>query len=311
MTKPKPKKPARGVPAVDVPAPGQQLAKREADPYDMSNPALAFAQLARDKTIDADRLEKLIHLQERIMDRNARVAFNVAFAAMAGEMPVINRRGEIMNKDGRSVRSRFSKLEDIQAAITPVLKQFGFAIRHRTEWPTDKPGIIRIVGILSHIEGHSEESAFEAGADKNDFRTALQDRGSTVSYGRRYTIIDLVNLQQQGLDNDGQAEGEQPKARQRTRPSQTEGPPSAGSNAQADDPITQKQRQRLWVIIRKAGRTEAELKAWLAVAYDIASTKKIRRRDYETICKAVEASGPLPEPQGDNEQQDREPGEEG
>ena len=63
------------------------------------------------------------------------------------------------------------------------------------------------------------------------------------------------------------------------------------------------QVQRLWMIIRKSGRSEGEIKAWLAVAYGIDSTKKIRRRDYEAICAAVEAPGPLPEPTR------REPGE--
>lgn len=280
----------------------QGLMRRQAEPpvqIDMSNPAMAFAQLAKDKTIDADRLEKLIHLQERIMDRNAKVAFNAAYTAMQDQLPVIKRNGTITNKDG-SPRSRYSKLEDIQRAVKPVLKQHGFSVRHRTEWPVDKPGIIRIVGILAHIEGHSEESAFEAKADANDYRTEVQDQGSTVSYGRRYTTIDVLNIEQEGKDNDGQGY-EEPKA---GRKRAIDVPPAGHDNTRGQT-ISDAQRRRLFVLMKKGGRTQEQIKAWLAVAYNIDSTKKITRRDYEDICKAVESPNPLPAPR------EREPGEEG
>jgi len=72
-----------------------------------------------------------------------------------------------------------------------------------------------------------------------------------------------------------------------------------------DMPISDKQRRRMFAIARNAGRTEQEVRAWLAVAYNISSTKDIRRADYERICEALESRAPLPEPS------DREPGEEG
>ena len=306
-----------------VPAPGRQaLARRPAAPSPeqlSTNPALAFAQLARDKSIDPEKLERLIALQERILDRNAKQAFNAAFTAMSTELPVISRKGVIMAKDRSTVRSRYSKYEDIQRVCKPILKQFGFSIRHRTEWPENKPGIIRVVGILSHLEGHSEQSAFESAPDANDFRTPIQDQGSTVSYGRRYTTIDVLNLEQEGVDNDGQGANTKagggrasraagPAARPRNEPaSATPSPTSPGSNSSHDQPISDKQRQRLWVLVKKAGRSDQEMKAWLAVAYNLSSTKLIKRRDYNDICRFVEGSGPLPQPR----QREREPGEEG
>jgi len=196
------------------------------------------------------------------------------------------------------LRSRYAKLEDIQRATKPILVEFGFAIRHRTEWP--RAGIIRVVGILSHIEGHSEESAFEAPPDKNEYRTPIQDEGSTVSYGRRYTMIDVLNLEQEGLDNDGAGD---PKGR---RPAGGMDPAPVGHrDGSGADPISDAQRKRLWTIASHAGRSQADVKNWLSgPPYNLGSTKEIKRRDYEAICKAVEASGPLPG-------LSREPGEEG
>lgn len=164
--------------------------------------ALMIERLAANPNVDVDKLRQILDMQERIIDRNAKAAFDEAFSRMWPELPEIDERGAIKNKDG-SIKSRYSKYEDIQSAIRPVLKQFGFAMRHRTEWPPEKPNIIRIVGILSGY-GHSEESAFEAPPDKNDYRSAIQDQGSTISYGKRYTTCDLLNIVTRGVDTDGQ-----------------------------------------------------------------------------------------------------------
>lgn len=162
-----------------------------------------FERLALDPSVDVAKLEKLIEMQERIMRHNAKAAFDAAFAAMQPDIPEITERGQIAVRG--TVRSSYAKLEDILVAIKPVLAKHGFAIRHRTEWPRE--GIIRIVGILSHQQGHSEESTFEAPMDRSEFRTDIQSMGSTVSYGRRYTTLDLLNISTRGADNDGATAG--------------------------------------------------------------------------------------------------------
>lgn len=163
---------------------------------------LMFERLAKDPAVDVEKLERLIAMQERIMRHNAKAAFDADFAAMQPEIPIIDEHGRIEVKG--TLRSTYAPLEDIHKVIKPICAQFGFAIRHRTEWPDERKGIIRIVGILSHRQGHSEESIFEAPADKSDYRTDIQSMGSTVSYGRRYTTMDLLNISTKKLDNDGQ-----------------------------------------------------------------------------------------------------------
>lgn len=162
-------------------------------------------RLAANPDVDVVKLEKIIELQERIITHNARAAFNAAFAVMAPEIPEINEKGQIAVRG--SVRSTYARLEDIHEAVKPICARHGFAVRHRTEWPIEKPGVIRIVGILSHREGHSEESAFEAPMDKSEFRTDVQSQGSTVSYGRRYTTLDLLNISTRAQDDDGRTAG--------------------------------------------------------------------------------------------------------
>ena len=64
------------------------------------------------------------------------------------------------------------------------------------------------------------------------------------------------------------------------------------------------QVERLWVIIRNSGRNEQTVRDWLHDEWKYDSTRDIKKRDYEAICKAIEAQGPLAKAR-------REPGQEG
>jgi len=186
------------------------LAPREAlPPTAVETDALIRA--ATDPNMDMAKLSALIDMRERVMKIQAKAAFDAAFSAMQADIPEIDERGKLVVKG--TLRSTYARLEDIHAAIKPVLKEHGFAMRHRTEWPADRPNLIRIVGILAHREGHSEESVFEAPLDKSEYRTDIQSMGSTVSYGRRYTTLDLLNITTRGLDDDAR-----PKPPQATVP---------------------------------------------------------------------------------------------
>lgn len=182
-----------------VPQPSPVVVPASSTPS--SDIALTFERLARDPAVDVEKLERLIAMQERIMGRNAKAAFAAAFAKMQPEIPTIDEHGRIEVKG--QLRSTYAPLEDIHEVIKPITARHGFAVRHRTEWPAESK-IIRIVGILSHEQGHSEETIFEAPMDRSEFRSDIQSMGSTISYGRRYTTLDLLNISTRKADNDGQ-----------------------------------------------------------------------------------------------------------
>lgn len=79
----------------------------------------------------------------------------------------------------------------------------------------------------------------------------------------------------------------------------------SGSHSSSPNPITDKQLRRLWAIIRKSSRTEGEVRDYLRINFQLAHTKDVKQRDYETICTAIEHPGALPGVTP------REPGQEG
>lgn len=153
---------------------------------------------AMNPEVDAAKMDQLFALQEKILSRNARTEYFRALAMMAGEMPAIEEKGEGHNK------TKYAKWEDIQAKITPVLGQFGFALSFRTKV---EEKAIRITAILAHREGHTEENELLLPADNSGSKNAVQAVGSSITYGFRYTACALLNIQTGVSDDDGKAAG--------------------------------------------------------------------------------------------------------
>lgn len=70
-----------------------------------------------------------------------------------------------------------------------------------------------------------------------------------------------------------------------------------GHHAASGEPITDKQRKRLWAIIKNSGRNEEQVRSWLERYFGWTSTKDVTRREYEFVCTAVESPADLPERQ--------------
>ena len=112
-----------------------------------------------------------------------------------------------------------------------------------------------------------------------------------------------------GDAREGHQEAEESQVRQPGSKPPAARPPASqpparpvGGGAKGEEPISDAQRQRLWTITSHAGRTNSEVKEWLATI-GIESSKGIKRKDYDRIVAAIEAEGPLG--------QKREPGQEG
>lgn len=177
-----------------------ELRKKDAEALTVPQPqamdlATVLQGLALNPDVPVDKLEKIIALHERVQATAAKAAFDAAFAVMQAELPVI-----VEYKKGDGGKWSYAPLEDIVQAVRPTLAKHGFALSHATEWP-DK-GTVKVIGILSHKQGHERRSEFLSAADNSGSKNAVQALGSATSYGRRYTTNDLLNIVTRGEDDD-------------------------------------------------------------------------------------------------------------
>lgn len=142
-----------------------------------------------------ETMEKLIALQERWEANNARKAFDAAISAAKAVIPRIV-------KDKQGDTNRYATFANIAAKVDPVLAENGLSYRFRTA-QADK---ITVTCILSHRDGHSEETTLCAPPDTGPRRNPIQAIGSTLSYLQRYSLIQALGLAVAD-DDDGKAAG--------------------------------------------------------------------------------------------------------
>ena len=278
----------------------------------------AIERFVLDPRVDVEKLERVIALQERAHSQSSRVDFFAAFSGLQAKLPAIGKGGTIYQKGGTKVRNRYSKMgDDILPVIKPLLAEYGFSLRWRTGFfVEDGKKMIRVTGLLSHKLGWFEESVFEAPPDVHDSRNYVQALGSTISYGHRYTMVDLLNLEMADdvTDDDGQAATGTPAASQNKKPTRQrqQQKPQQRRAANPDVVVSDAQLKRLYTIAAKAKREADEIKAWLSVNYQTSTAvSRFARPTMTASSTAIEAPGQLGASPPWTVVKEREPGEEG
>ncbi len=184
---------------------GTELAQQQsAPPAVAANDTTAIIQVieraAMNPDVDIDKMERLLQMQERVMERQAAMDYSAAMAAMQTEMPSIAERGKIVVKG--ELRSKYATLEDIVDTVRPIMQKHGFAISFRIN--TLQNGI-EVTGVLMHKGGHREETTMLLPSDMSGSKNAVQAFGSTTSYGKRYVLSALLNITTRDEDDDGNA----------------------------------------------------------------------------------------------------------
>lgn len=151
---------------------------------------LAMIVHANARGTTPEEMTQLFAMRDRELARIAKRAYVLALSKMSPELPVIEEKGGIKNARGET-QSTYAKWADVNEAIKPVLGRHGFTLTFRY---AQEPGIIVTTGILSHEEGHSEETSIRLPADVSGSKNAVQAVGSSGSYGKRYTAGALLNL---------------------------------------------------------------------------------------------------------------------
>jgi ERF superfamily protein len=214
MTKPKPAEPALFVDGVpEEPSAPKTKRKHEVakvehlPPPPPANMLAIIASAAANPAVDVSKMRELLTMQREIMAEEARIAFTNAFITM--QLPSISRDGKIdegITRSGRQgKKTRYATFENINAVIEPILKHNGFALWFEPAIGANDRIIMR--GHLDHIRGHGKTCEISLPLETQN-KNALQGAGSSISYGKRYAAIALLNIVShapEDQDTDGNA----------------------------------------------------------------------------------------------------------
>lgn len=164
-----------------------------------------LVRLAIEQKVPVEILERLVVLQERVTERNAEMAMAKALAAFQAECPSIARtKTADVKKDGRKLYDyQFAPLDEIARVIRPHLAKNGLSYVHDAE-VTDR--LVTVTCTLQHVEGAKRTATFTGPIDTSGGKNPIQQVSSARSYGRRYSLIDVLGLTT-GDDDDGAGAG--------------------------------------------------------------------------------------------------------
>jgi hypothetical protein len=165
----------------------------------------AHIQTALKSKSGVETMEKLLEMKYKHEAREASKLFHKKFCEMQANFPVIKKTKNGAKLKSGAVAYKYAPLDKIIKQIGPCMKEYGFSYY----W-TEENVEGNMKRIYCHIVGHGhEEKAYidlpimPAGSMTN----AIQQYGSTITYGKRYSLIGILGLM---ADEDDNAENADP-----------------------------------------------------------------------------------------------------
>lgn len=166
-------------------------------------------QAALERGIEPDQLRQLMDLNDRWEATQARKAFDSAIAEAKAEIkPILkNRQVDFANRNaGGRTQYAYEDLAAIADHVDPILSKFGLSYRHR---PRQEGTTLFVTCILSHRDGHSEETTLFAPYDTSGNKNPAQAIASAGTFLQRYTLKMALGLAA-AHDDDGRSAGAPP-----------------------------------------------------------------------------------------------------
>jgi hypothetical protein len=185
----------------ETPAAGPLVARTEsADIMSM------IERVATTPGASMDAIERLVALRERMLARDAELAFNAAMSACQKAMEPVN-----ADSWNPSTKSRYASYEALDKALRPIYTANGFGLSfNTTDCPL--PDHVRVTCKAAHAGGHAEMYRLDMpsdgkGAKGGDVMTKTHATGSAVAYGMRYLLKMIFNVAVGDADDDGNKAG--------------------------------------------------------------------------------------------------------
>lgn len=182
---------ATATPTPLVPAPAPAL------PANLAPEAATIFQIieraARDPSVDIDKMERLISMQERVQGRQAQVEFDNAMADAQEAMKPIR-----ANLENKQTSSEYADYAALDRAIRPIYSKHGFSLSFTTgDGAPDN--CVRVICTVAHRSGHRERPHLDMPADGKgarggDVMTRTHATGAAITYGKRYLLGMIFNL---------------------------------------------------------------------------------------------------------------------
>ena len=140
-----------------------------------------------------------MELQRQWQTEQARKAFFSALAEFQSKCPDL-RKNKLVDFGPGKASYHYAPLSDIDRQIKDTMKECGLAKRWEIQ---DNKDIIKVTCLITHIDGHTEQTTMQGSPDASGGKNGMQQRGSSIEYMKRYTLIGALGISTADNDIDG------------------------------------------------------------------------------------------------------------
>jgi hypothetical protein len=159
--------------------------------------------------VNVDIMERLLAMRTQLQGEFAKKKFDESLAAFQSECPAIQKRKNVMNKDGKTIRYSYAPLDDIVDQVKPLLKNHGFSYSIDIDSSAEK-GWVVVCCEITHSAGHSKTSSFKCPIDPQGFMSEPQKYASALTFAKRYAFCNAFGILTADEDNDANINKEKP-----------------------------------------------------------------------------------------------------
>lgn len=191
-------------------------------------------RLAIEGNVDLDKLERLLQMKREWDREQQRKDFYAALARFQSIVPEMRKNKQVKFRhklDEGMTEYKYQELADILKHVKEPLGECGLSVQWEQE---EKGNEIIVTCLLKHVHGHEERGKPLSGqADNSGKKNLIQQKASTITYLKRYTLIGILGIASSEPDDDG-------KGGAKTEPSN-----EAGKIALTDAQVSMAARQIL------------------------------------------------------------------
>lgn len=159
-------------------------------------------RVATNPDVDPAKLEKLLDLQERVLNKQAESDYAQAMSAAQSEMKRVG-----ADASNPQTRSKYASYAALDKTLRPIYTAHGFALSFNSG-PSPTPEHVRVMCDVSHRGGCTKHFEIDMpadgkGAKGGDVMTKTHAMGAAMSYGMRYLLKMIFNVAVGEDDDDG------------------------------------------------------------------------------------------------------------
>lgn len=158
-------------------------------------------RVALDPNSDVDKLEKMLDMQERVLNKQAESAFFISLNQCQSKMARVS-----ADCTNNQTRSKYASYAALDRALRPIYTEQGLSLSFDTK-PSETESCIKVLCYVSNGNYTKEYSvdmpADGKGAKGGDVMTKTHAAGAAMSYGMRYLLKMIFNVAIGEDDTDG------------------------------------------------------------------------------------------------------------